>query len=248
MQALGARIPDGLDVSQLSGVMARALLVLALEAREITLTELSQRSGVRDLKSLRLACHQLARSGGPLEMEVGPHGRQSWKLAAAPDETVQEGGNGMNTAGGANDGERPRSGPGLGELFRRLARLAGRLKSAISGKFFLLLLWIMAIVAVIPKHQVALEITRGQGTSLAHGFCALSSGVAQAFRRADFVHDSTLRAGLREVEVRGLSGGDSLSIPVGSRQVVFGDEAVFSSTGDQAVTRIEGHSGLPGFP
>jgi len=106
----------------------------------------------------------------------------------------------------------------------------------------------MAIVVVIPKHQGAAEITRDQGSSLAHGVYDLSSGAAHALLQADFVHESALRAGLREVEVRGLSGGDSLHIPGGNREVAFEHEAVFSSTGDKAVIRPERHIGLQGFP
>lgn len=73
-----------LDVRSLSGTMAKILLVFLFERGGMTLEELAYRTGVRDLKTLRLACRDMARPEmGFLVSQSGAHGKETWLPAGA---------------------------------------------------------------------------------------------------------------------------------------------------------------------
>jgi DnaD/phage-associated family protein len=68
-----------LDVRLLSGTMAKIVLVMLFEHGGMTIDELSYRTGIRDLKTLRLACKDLTRSDtGLLVSQTMSHGREVW--------------------------------------------------------------------------------------------------------------------------------------------------------------------------
>lgn len=69
-------------VRSLSWAQAKIILVLLVERGGLTVDELSFRTGIKDLKTLRAACKELARSEfGLLVSQSGAHGRQTWMPA-----------------------------------------------------------------------------------------------------------------------------------------------------------------------
>ena len=75
---------SGVDVRLLSGTMAKILLVFLFERGGMTIDELSYRTGVRDLKTLRLACKDFERQDmGLLVAQRGEHGKEVWMPAGA---------------------------------------------------------------------------------------------------------------------------------------------------------------------
>ncbi len=66
-------------VRSLSGAQAKIILVLLVERGGLTVEEISFRSGIKDVKTLRAACKELARSEfGLLVTQTGAHGKVTW--------------------------------------------------------------------------------------------------------------------------------------------------------------------------